>query len=259
MKPHHYLMGAVAGWAMGGPLGAFLMSFGLIQVTNYLKSTKSEKKKFTSTYGDLALAILVLFRWVAMVDRKLQKQEEQFVKEFLFKEFGTDAVEMGIKTFNEIKQGPIRPIINDISKQIKNNTNLEERIILIDALFRLANADGVITEKEELRVYNISKIIELPESEYRRLKAMYVFERKQSQQKTYARTRKARLSNAYQILGVDASCTETELKKAFRTLAKEHHPDKFAHISKQAATLAEERFEKILAAYELIKAKRAYN
>jgi DnaJ like chaperone protein len=190
------------------------------------------------------------------VDRKLQKQEEAFVRNFLLYEFGADAVEMGIKAFHEIKTGPITPLVEDISKQIKDHTSIEERIVLIDNLFRLANADKVITDKEERRVQNISKIIDLPESEYIRLKAMYVFERKRAENRSFARAFKPRLSNAYLILGLEETCSETELKKAFRKLAKEHHPDKFVHLGLQATNLAEDRFQKILAAYEFINEHR---
>lgn len=52
----------------------------------------------------------------------------------------------------------------------------------------------------------------------------------------------------YKILGVDRSASDEELKKAYRRLAQEHHPDK--HKGDKAV---EERFKRINAAYEVLK------
>jgi DnaJ-class molecular chaperone len=52
------------------------------------------------------------------------------------------------------------------------------------------------------------------------------------------------MDNLYTILGVAESASESEIKKAYRTLAKEHHPDK-NHGNKEA----EEKFKSINEAY----------
>jgi DnaJ-class molecular chaperone len=58
----------------------------------------------------------------------------------------------------------------------------------------------------------------------------------------------------YEVLGVSKKATEAEIKKAFRALAKKHHPDTHGNDPK-----AVKRFQEISSAYEVIgdKEKRA--
>src|SRR5215213_4269850 len=51
----------------------------------------------------------------------------------------------------------------------------------------------------------------------------------------------------YQVLGVDRSASESEIKKAFRKLARELHPDVNAHDPD-----AEEKFKEAAEAYEVL-------
>lgn len=62
------------------------------------------------------------------------------------------------------------------------------------------------------------------------------------------------MSDPYKTLGVAKTASEAEIKKAFRSLAKKHHPD--AHPGDQKA---KQRFQEISAAYDVIgdKEKRA--
>ena len=47
-----------------------------------------------------------------------------------------------------------------------------------------------------------------------------------------------------------------ELKKAYRDLAKKHHPDKVQHLGEAYIKSAKEKFARIQAAYENIKKQR---
>src|SRR5258706_1487023 len=62
------------------------------------------------------------------------------------------------------------------------------------------------------------------------------------------------MRDPYDILGVTKKASEAEIKKAFRTLAKKHHPDTHANDPK-----AVKKFQEISAAYEIVgdKEKRA--
>jgi len=62
------------------------------------------------------------------------------------------------------------------------------------------------------------------------------------------------MQDPYQVLGVSRTASEAEIKKAFRSLAKKHHPDTHAGDEK-----AKQRFQEISAAYDILgdKDKRA--
>lgn len=62
------------------------------------------------------------------------------------------------------------------------------------------------------------------------------------------------MRDPYQVLGVPKSASEADIKKAFRTLAKKHHPDKHA-----GDATAQKKFQEISAAYDILgdKDKRA--
>jgi DnaJ like chaperone protein len=63
---------------------------------------------------------------------------------------------------------------------------------------------------------------------------------------------------AYRALGLEASATDAEVKKAYRRLMNQHHPDKQAArgLPESMLEAAKERTHEIRAAYELIREQR---
>jgi len=62
--------------------------------------------------------------------------------------------------------------------------------------------------------------------------------------------------NYYEVLGVEKSASDVDVKKAFRKLAMKHHPDKAKAEDKEKA---EEKFKKIAEAYEVLSDKDKRN
>jgi DnaJ-class molecular chaperone len=62
------------------------------------------------------------------------------------------------------------------------------------------------------------------------------------------------MKDPYEVLGVPKTASEADIKKAFRALAKKHHPDKH-----QGDATAQKRFQEISGAYDILgdKDKRA--
>ena len=55
------------------------------------------------------------------------------------------------------------------------------------------------------------------------------------------------MKDPYEVLGVAKTANEADIKKAFRNLAKKHHPDKHA-----GDAAAQKRFQEISGAYDIL-------
>ena len=72
----------------------------------------------------------------------------------------------------------------------------------------------------------------------------------EQKQETSSSTEK---KNPYNVLNVNKNASQEEIKKAYRKLANQYHPDKVAHLGKEFQNLAEERFKEIQEAYQTLK------
>ncbi len=62
------------------------------------------------------------------------------------------------------------------------------------------------------------------------------------------------MRDPYQVLGVSASASDDEVKKAYRELARKYHPDNYH--DNPLADLAQERMKEINEAYEAVQSQR---
>ena len=59
-----------------------------------------------------------------------------------------------------------------------------------------------------------------------------------------------------EILEIDESASQEEVKGAFRKMANKYHPDKVSHLGKEMQTSAEEKFKAVNNAYHQLKKDR---
>lgn len=60
----------------------------------------------------------------------------------------------------------------------------------------------------------------------------------------------------YDVLEIEPDASQSEIRRAYRTLANKYHPDKTAHLGPEFQALAEEKFIEIQQAYDVLT-KRA--
>ena len=134
-----------------------------------------------------------------------------------------------------------------------NNLKLQ----LIKYLISLAIADEILDESEERILRRIATELNFPASTIDQIFSMI------GAQETFGKDKQSvsnsgRIDMAYSALGIPSTSSDMQVKKAYRTLISENHPDKLIGqgMPDDMVQLATERTQEIQAAYEIIVESR---
>lgn len=116
-------------------------------------------------------------------------------------------------------------------------------------------AEGKIVPEQRRLLTVIAQELKIPQPVLEQLLRSY----QSRQEQTTGNVQGLTLAGAYQLLDCSPECSELELKRAYRKLMAQHHPDKLVSQGVPAAMLeiAKQRSQEIQAAYEFIKQQRA--
>lgn len=118
----------------------------------------------------------------------------------------------------------------------------ESKLFLCVGLFQVSAADGSIDESELRIIFGIMEKMGLSEDEVLRFSRQVLNVEDDQDEK----------ATALVTLGLEDGATDSEIKKAYRRLAHQYHPDKVASLGPEFAELAHEKFVQINNAYELL-------
>ena len=119
-------------------------------------------------------------------------------------------------------------------------------------------ADGQIHPAEHAMLVRVARRLGLQESDVSQLEAL-LRAATGGPSAAGAPPSKDRLDDAYAALGVTPASSASEIKRAYRKLISQNHPDKLAArgLPESMRAVAEERSREINSAYDLIKAARS--
>ena len=248
-------IGGGIGWALGGPLGGFLgyligSAFDTEpQSGNYnqpgfdgRQSSGSGRSRQQTSRGDFMVSLVVLTAAVMKADGRVTQSELNYVKQFFVRQFGVETATDGIRMLRDVLKQQIP--VYDVSRQIGQMLNYSSRLQLIDYLFGIVSTKGSVLPSELRLIEVIANNMGVNGTDFNSIKSMFV---------------KADADSPYKILGISPSATDDEVKKAYRKMAVENHPDKVAYLGEDVQRAAKEKFQKINEAYETIKKQRGFS
>ena len=231
-------LGLGAGWIFAGPIGGIIgLAIGSILDGNVQVKSNTTGR---TTINDFAMSLVVLIAAVIKADGRIMKSEVDYVKSFLTKTFGEQAAaELTILLRDVLKQDIE---IDAVCSQIRGHLDYSSRLEMIHLLFGVSKADGDFHPDEVALIERISVHLGISPSDYKSIKAMFIEE----------------TDSAYKTLGIEKTATIDEIKKAYKRLAIEHHPDKVSYLGEEVQLAAKEKFQKINEAYEKIKKEKGF-
>lgn len=252
-------LGGAFGFMIGGPLGALMgIAFGhsFDRGLGKLDSVESgaDQERIQATFFTATFSVM---GYIAKADGRVTAAEIQLAEEVMNR-LGLNAEmrKSAKKLFSEGKSAdfPIDEVMQQFRREVHRRTTLIQMFLEIQ--LQAAYADGVMHPAEKQALRNICEHLGIPAAQLDRLEEMLRagFGRGGFD----AAAARTSMQDAYRLLGVDESVSDVELKKTYRRLMSQHHPDKLVAkgLPEQMIKDATEKTQQIKAAYELIRESR---
>lgn len=234
-----HFFGMIAGFVIGSVIDNFITPGKRTAASGGQDIFDFYRQQASRSHEDFATMLMALSAAVMKADGRTLKVELEYIKGFFSQQFGPQFSAEHLQILKQFLDAPSIPL-DQICRDVNQRLTMEVRIQLLHYLFGIAKADGHVADAEISVLNNISRLLEIPSSDFESVKNMFYRD----------------VNSDYHVLGIEPSATEDEIKKAYRQMAVRYHPDKVIHMGEEYQKGAKEKFQKIQEAYENIKKSR---
>ncbi len=239
------------GFALAGPLGAVAGAALGHGIDSQEEKPLHEERQYLSKNEEAQLTFFVaafsMMAKLAKADGRVCENEIETIERFMTEDLqlNHDSRTVAIDIFREAidSEEIFESFARQFHEQFASQYGLLE--IMLDVLIRVSLADGDFSEQEEMLILEAVKIFRIRTEDYLKMKSKYI-----SRSDTY-----------HAVLGCDRSDTDEFVKKQYRKLVVEYHPDKIASkgMPVEFEKFAESKFREIQEAYEMVCRERGIN
>lgn len=261
------ILGALFGFSWFGFFGALigiylghLFDKGLAQNFGPTSTSQADIQK-----AFFRMTFLMMGR-MAKADGRVSKTEIAWAEQVMAQlNLTTEMRRQAIDLFNlgKDESTDVARELQDFKRTVGRNATLIQMFLEIQ--IQAGYADGELNREEIQLLHSACGHLGISafrfEVIHQRVRAERAFASNGGYQQGYAHPphrSQDKLQEAYQVLGVEANASDAQIKKAYRRLMSQHHPDKLVAkgLPEEMMKLAKEKTQEIQAAYETIKAAR---
>lgn len=142
--------------------------------------------------------------------------------------------------------------MNELLEEFRNSFAYEPRLILLELIYQIIYTKQPPVQSELDLARQIAAFLQISAYDQRTIEAKYTYRQYQQATSTAASE-----EQYYAVLGLEHGTDFALIKKAYRKLSMQYHPDKVSHLGDEFKGVAEEKMKEINAAYDYFQRKYA--
>ncbi len=262
------VLGGAFGFMLGGPLGAMMgaalgHSFdkGLNGLDDDVIAPGDQERVqmafFTATFS--------MMGHIAKADGTVTRDEIDLAQSVMTQmNLSPEMRRAAVNLFDQGKRDdfPLEEVIEQFRRECTRRQNLMRMFIEIQV--QAAYADGELHPAEDRLLLHVCQLLGFHQQVYRQIESLVRASIHGTAGGRYTGGRPVKpkgmsIGDANKLLGVTEQSSQAEVKKAYRRLMSQHHPDKLVSkgLPEEMIKLATEKTQQIREAYDLIRSKNA--
>jgi DnaJ like chaperone protein len=142
--------------------------------------------------------------------------------------------------------------LRQLLEEFRTGFAYEPRLILLELIYQIIYTKQPPPQNELLLAREIAGLLQISVYDQRTIEAKYMYRQRQE-----AATSGQVEEQYYAVLGLEKGADFAEIKKAYRKLSMQYHPDKVGHLGEEFKKIAEEKMKEINVAYGYFEKKFA--
>lgn len=237
------VLGAIAGFALGSIYDIIADNNNGDEHAGAFTADEQTRRKQEGERNGFLFSLMVLAAHIIQADNKIMHSEMEFVRQFLRRNFGEEAVRQGeailLRLFDYRKRSTEavwNTQIREACAEMRYAMPEEHRMQLLAFLMDIAKADGRVDNVEITELRNVAAGLGLSPDVFDRMFALGG----------------DTIDDAYKVLGLSPEATDEEVRRAYRNLVRKHHPDRVATLGDDVKEAAKKKMQEINDAKERI-------
>lgn len=253
------VVGGVLGLMFGGPFGLIFgagIGYFIERTLRKVKAIAPQQLFFRATF--------VVMGKIAKADGRVTESEIDFARAVMAQmQLNDTARSLAMRYFNEGKDPDLalETVLRPLAIILKSRFPV--KLMFLELQLQAAMADGEMSPAELNVIEQVCHLLAFTPVEMQavveRIRAAQAFAQHAGDwDHVSGQSQSSLLAEAYGVLGVSETASDADVKKAWRKLMSQHHPDKLVSkgLPEEMLQLAKEKTQEIQGAYDRIRKAR---